>query len=150
MQIKNMIFAGLFSYLDYNYKTLETILLEFNVMDRLNIIKLEENYSFIKKEEYSIYELSKFEKESIGVNIKYDLFDNFSNEKATLIDILIKYEKKGIYEVVCQIEKIQEITTKKQEKMAFLTINSKNKYELVVFSKEYKMIKNKIDRKSVV
>ena len=146
MQIKNMIFAGLFSYLDYNYKTLETILLEFNVMDRLNIIKLEENYSFIKKDEYSIYELSKFEKESIGVNIKYDLFDNFSNEKATLIDILIKYEKKGIYEVVCQIEKIQEITTKKQEKMAFLTINSKNKYELVVFSKEYKMIKNKINK----
>ena len=141
-----MIFSGLFNYLIFNYKTIENIFLQFNMIDRLNIIKLEKNYLFRKEKEYPNKELSRLEKASIGFNLNYDLFKNvYQNKKATLLDILEKYQKTGIYECVCQIEQIKEITTKKQEKMAFMEVNSKNKYEVVIFAKEYQKNKLKLN-----
>ncbi len=73
-------------------------------------------------EEFEFDQLKQFEKDVFGFNIKY-IHDN------TLNDLMVKHQLKPISEkdtfihTIVKIIKIKEVTTKKQELMAFLTLN---------------------------
>lgn len=100
-------------------------------------------------EDYSFKENSMREKKALGINFKFNLFEDKialfkrkNNVNVTTIDkALLEYQhdkmSKNQFLVVFELLEVKEIVTKKNDKMAFLNVRSENNYDITVFSTVY-------------
>lgn len=109
---------------------------------------------FLYKEiaEYSEDELSERERLAFGINVtnhvlsKYE--DQIKNQGLLSID---EYLELGSGNILAQVVRSKEITTKKGDKMAFVTLEDQiSELEIVVFPKEYETYKELLQVKNVL
>jgi len=143
--IQNLIFAGSFDSFNVSKKSLIENLK--NIMDRTK-------YSFVVNtinvvydiEEYSYGYLLNKEREVIGMNIKYNYLAQYSGLYKKGVVKHIEQVKRINYSeisVLGQISSIRHITTKKGDKMAFITlIDETGSIEVTVFPRKYSEIQS--------
>lgn len=123
--VESMIFAGA---LDEFKIARKQMILEYDNSIELakygNILKNKLDERKFSDEEYSFSEIANYEKESLGFNLKYDVFKryNFLKQKYNTKDISLINEEKNI-NVLFIINNIKVIKTKKNQEMAFLAIS---------------------------
>lgn len=137
--LESLIFAGAFD----NFGTKKQLL---NGKDNdFELMMKHFDDAIVKNEEYGNSYLYKKEQEALGLNIKYNIFDDYKDiikkeGLKTVSKINDKYEN-----VIALVESVNEIKTKNGELMAFLTISDDlEKRECVMFPKCYKQLKNEI------
>lgn len=94
-------------------------------------------------DEYSFDEISFYEKEALGFNLKYNLFVKFAplreQRQTTNLDQLVAHRSVTILFIV---RRIRTITTKKGDEMAFLEIyDDTDQVDAVLFPEPYRRIK---------
>ncbi|MGD9887451.1 MAG: DNA polymerase III subunit alpha [Bacilli bacterium] len=95
-------------------------------------------------EEFSFEEISKLEKEALGFNFKYSIFNKFEefknkNKLMNLNDLKVSSQVSAIF----GLKKVKTIVTKKQDVMAFLEIYDDNgRLDAVLFPKGYELYHN--------
>lgn len=120
-------------YMVENYENVIDKLTYLNVLD-MDLKEQEKNVS-----EYTFEEISIFEKEALGFNLKYNLFIKYNSykEKYNCISLADLNEQNLVYSIVC-IRRIREINTKKGDKMAFAEIFDETlNMDAVIFSSDY-------------
>ncbi|MEG2230082.1 MAG: DNA polymerase III subunit alpha [Bacilli bacterium] len=134
--IENLILAGAFDSF-YNRNTLMS-----NIEELVNYGEVSDGLDFditpelIIKEEYSTKDLLDLELEVIGFYLSKHPVTEYINQTHTQLSNLIKGKTA---KTVVLIDRINEITTKKNENMAFLTgSDEQNTIELVMFPSTYK------------
>ena len=95
-------------------------------------------------DEYDFTLMAKYEKEALGINLKYDVFKQFSNLKAKYKTVEIaNLQVDKVSNVLFVIDNYRVITTKKGEEMAFLTISDDtDTIEGVIFPKLFASVEN--------
>jgi DNA polymerase-3 subunit alpha len=104
-----------------------------------------------EKEDFTSEELTQYEKDSINFNYKYSLLDKYKTimEQKKIDDIKTGIKKSSSV-VIGYITKTRTINTKKNEKMAFVTItDSVDDLDLVLFPTSYISLKDKLDNKNI-
>lgn len=154
-QVTNLVYSGAFDYLKYNQRTL---------ISNFNNIKEKENSvaklfgdSFLtdEKEDDSIMTKSNCERNSLGFNLKYNIFDQERrklemeyNQRIVSINEAFMYNHQNRnnteFIVLIKINDIKEINTKKNEKMAFISCESDGNYDLTCFPRIYANVSEKI------
>lgn len=146
-----LISAGVFSSFPYNMKTLSDKIIEYD--DSINIARFTgEAIVFEEVDDYTFAEKQQKEEKHLGFNIIYSpevvllkKFDKmYPGEKtlsvAPVIGNVVEYQN---FFIKAKINKIKEIVTKKNDKMAFLSIEFLNKeYDVTCFPEEYKKLVN--------
>ncbi|MCR1809292.1 DNA polymerase III subunit alpha [Haploplasma modicum] len=148
-QLSNLIYSGALDFLNLNRKTLienisyETVLAE----------KIIKDYIFNIVSDYSFVDNQKYEKESLGYNVKFDILHVIkglekNNKKILLIDKL-NLKNPGIYQTAGIIINKKLHITKKGSKMMFIELSdSKNQLDILVFDRLIESVtaidKNKI------
>ncbi|HNZ50585.1 MAG TPA: DNA polymerase III subunit alpha [Bacilli bacterium] len=95
-------------------------------------------------EEYSFEEISKLEKEALGFNLKYSIFNKYLDFKAknnlvNLNELSISSQVRAVF----AIRRVKPIITKNNETMAFLEIYDDNgRMDGVLFPKVYERYQN--------
>lgn len=158
-QIERLIDAGCFSDFEYNNKTLKTNIPKFLSSDILDILNIMSSSMNIKlEEEYTFLELATMEKKALGINIRYKYFNTIKteferriNQSLLTIDELVDEHNINKIDMtklcVFKIRQLKEIKTKKNDEMAFITIESEKVYEMTAFPKIYGEFKNIINDK---
>ena len=102
--------------------------------------------------DYDYIELVKYENEALGFNYNYSILDAYrSKDEAKDAVSISNLDDSNEKSVLCHIKYISDITTKKQEQMAFITINDGiDTLEVTLFPKFYKEVMNVINHKSKV
>jgi DNA polymerase III subunit alpha len=97
------------------------------------------DYIISKFDEFQIGELTKFEKEALGFNLKYHPLIMYEDVKKNLkLDVLSDLEHQQEIEALAFVEKFKVIQTKAGKQMAFLVIDDGNtQIEVTCFTKEY-------------
>ena len=97
-------------------------------------------------DEFSFDEMAILEKESLGFNLKYNLFIKLNPLKTKEKTVAIRdLRNNTTVKILFIIRRIKEITTKKQELMAFLEINDDTaSIDGVIFPKTYLALKNNL------
>ncbi len=139
--IKEMIHSGCLDEFKISHKSMiDTLDIHINMMKFSTLPGLKEiQYS---KDEYSYGELLDFEKESLGLNIKYNFFDSFSNiyKEKNLIK-LRDIKVNNLARTLGIVKRIKKITTKSSEEMCFIEIEDDiSKCDVTVFPKLFKEI----------
>lgn len=150
--VESLIFAGALD--DFNIPRKQMIL-EYETSIELSnyggILKEKLNEHFFSDEEYTFEEISKLEKEYLGLNIKYDIFKKYFviKEKYKTTDINnVQIGKKNILLFV--ISQIRSIKTKKGDEMAFLEIyDDTDSIDAVMFPEVYNTNKDKLNSGNV-
>lgn len=123
--VENLIFAGALD--EFNIPRKQMVLEYDNSLELAtygNILKNQLSERKFSDEEYTLEEISLYEKEALGFNMKYDIFKQYSVLKK-------KYNTKNIstldvgknINVLFVINNIKVIKTKKNEEMAFISIS---------------------------
>jgi len=120
------------------------------IKDMVNYVKYRfDNNDIIKNNEYDYVELIRFEESALGFNLKYSNLEMYRKDypnTTNLIDLKEEKEK-----VLVTIKFIKEITTKKDEKMAFVTIyDGFMQLECYLFPNKFEEILNIFNEKSKV
>lgn len=97
-------------------------------------------------DEYNFENMSNNEKIALGINLKYDIFKQFSHFKTKYKTTdLCDFKADKVYNVLFVIDNYRVINTKKGEEMAFLTISDDTEsLEGVIFPSLYKTIADSI------
>ena len=143
--IKNLIHAGALD--EFNIPRKQMIL-EYNNSLELSrygeLLKDTLRERSFSDEEYSFEEIMMLEKSALGFNIKYDIFKRYlpMKEKYHICDICDL--KVGKYEnILFVLNRIKEINTKKNQKMAFISLSDETKeIDGVLFTNEYEKYKD--------
>ena len=143
-QIKNLVHAGCFDYLKKERRTVELNLLKLMETDMINMMDFGGSFDIIERSEYPIEELSRLEFESLGSNIKYDLFEKnlkgFIEKfkmRITTIDKVLEYKATGKFNCLVKVESLKVINTTKGEPMCFINGYSESKCGITVFPGTY-------------
>lgn len=101
-------------------------------------------------EEYTFEEISKFEKNALGFNFKFDIFKQYSDvkKKYKTVDICsLQDVAVGSYvNLLFRIDSFNVIKTKKGEEMAFVTMSDDTGViDGVLFPKQYSMIEKDLE-----
>lgn len=118
-----------------------------NIAKYSKILKNEIAKHEFPDEEYNFSEISLYEKETLGINIKFDLFSRYPNTRAKNNAVYISDLKVGMNATIFfVIERITIIKTKKGDEMAFLDIYDDNdRFKgAVMFSTLYSQVKDKL------
>ena len=120
------------------------------IKDMVNYVKYRfDNNDIIKNNEYDYVELIRLEESALGFNLKYSNLEMYRKDypnTTNLIDLKEEKEK-----VLVTIKFIKEITTKKDEKMAFVTIyDGFMQLECYLFPNKFEEILNIFNEKSKV
>lgn len=123
--VENLIFAGALD--EFNIPRKQMVLEYDNSLELAtygNILKNQLGERKFSDEEYTLEEISLYEKEALGFNMKYDIFKQYSSLKKryNTIDISNLRVSKNI-NVLFIINNIKVIKTKKNEEMAFISIS---------------------------
>lgn len=148
-QIERLIDAGCFDDFNYTHNTLKHNLHKILAKDALEVLSImNANLEFDEYEEINFDELSRLEKKALGININYLYFETIKkelekkiNQKLFTLDQMLT-EGMGLKIditrlCIFKIISIKEITTKKGQKMAFLTVQSEQIYEVTIFPRVY-------------
>lgn len=102
--------------------------------------------------EYNYLDLVKYEYEALGFNYNYSILDAYRSSDEAKDSIMISnLDDNNEANILCHIKYISDITTKRQEQMAFITINDGiDSLELTLFPKFYKEVMSEINRKAKV
>ena len=135
--IENLIYSGAFDQFGISKKALIENMK--NVIERCrysfltNIAKLEYD-----KEEYGYGFLLNKEKDVIGMNIRYNYMNQYSKMYQNGSIKYINKISSGSVKILGKITSIRHITTKKNDKMAFITlVDNTGKIDVVVFPSKY-------------
>ena len=140
-----MIDAGILSTFGYNRKTLHQNL--DLILNYVEIIK-DVDESFVEKpelvvvDEYDTHTLMNLELQTFGFYLSNHPVTEYklSNPKSIPLAEVENYFDKEI-ELICLVDKLKEITTKKNEKMAFLNGSDEiSKIEVVLFPRTYENV----------
>ncbi len=147
LRIKNIIALSLIENVIYSGALDEFGLTKKAMIENYKTIIEQDMYSFVKdvikidysKDEYNYGFLKDQEFLAIGLNIKYNFFQQFRGLYQTYqlckINTIMPNQK---VKTLGMIEKVREITTKQNEKMAFMEISDDtSKIEVVIFPKVY-------------
>lgn len=120
------------------------------VKDMVNYVKYRfDNKDIIKNNEFDYVELIRLEESALGFNLKYSNLEMYRKDypnTTSLFDLKEEKEK-----VLVTIKYIKEITTKMDEKMAFVTIyDGFMQVECYLFPSKYDEILNVFNEKSKV
>ncbi len=139
--ITTLIYSGALSPLGYNRKTLIN-----NLDELINYSEISSGFDDefnlkpeIKEyEEYSKNELLKYEIDSLGFYLTDHPVTEYKTLKGvTFISELSKYFDKNV-NIVLLVDRVNEVTTKKGDKMLFITGSDEvNKVDVVLFPKTY-------------
>lgn len=143
--LDSMIDAGILSTFGYNRKTLHQNL--DLILNYVEIIK-DVDESFVEKpelvvvDEYDTHTLMNLELQTFGFYLSNHPVTEYklSNPKSIPLAEVENYFDKEI-ELICLVDKLKEITTKKNEKMAFLNGSDEiSKIEVVLFPRTYENV----------
>jgi DNA polymerase-3 subunit alpha len=149
--IETLIYANAFSEFGVNKKTL------IENLDRVEAFisfhYKDEDFQYVDYDEFSFDFMAMKEKELLGVHFEYHLMHSYHdyirrNRYYVLTDILEK--PLGRYKFVGMISKIKTITTKKQDEMAFVSLEDEfSQADGVLFPRQYQSFKDKIETDKV-
>ncbi len=158
-QVTNLVYSGAFDYLDYNQRTLISNFA--NSKQKENTVAKLFGDSFLTEEEEddSVITKSTNERNSIGFNIKYNIFDQERRAleeeyKQRILSIneafMYNHQNRMITEfiVLVKVNTIKEINTKRNEKMAFISCESDGEYDLTCFPQVYEKYAHKLEEHS--
>ncbi len=158
-QVTNLVYSGAFDYLNYNQRTLISNFA--NSKQKENTVAKLFGDSFLTEEEEddSVITKSTNERNSIGFNIKYNIFDQERralereyNQKILSINeaFMYNHQNKLVTEfiVLIKVNSIKEINTKRNEKMAFIACESDGEYDLTCFPQVYEKYNHKLQENS--
>lgn len=134
-QFDSLVFSGALDYLALNRRTL----IDNNNLSSASYDKFIKDHKITINEDYSFFENAKYEKEVIGINLKYDL----SKIKLKDTYVLSKIpEKTNIFDTLAIITDKKEFLDKNNNKMFFVTISDGlNKLDAVLFDESvFRMI----------
>ncbi len=145
--LESLVISGAFDSFGYNKKTLITNL--DLIINYGELIKdLDRTYALepeiIKVEEYTKKELMEKELEIFGFYLTNNPITDFKSKYNNIIDVKdIEYYFTKNIDIIVMIDKIKEITTSKNEKMAFLTGSDELRTcDIVLFPKTYNKYNN--------
>ena len=98
-------------------------------------------------EEYTFEEISSLEREALGINVKYDIFKQYNSLKAKYktVDVCDLVVGNNI-RVLCVIDRINVIKTKKGDEMAFMSVSDDTgAVDCVIFPNNYQEIKEELE-----
>ena len=118
------------------------------IKDMVNYVKYHfDSSDMIKNEEYSISELIDFEESSLGFNLKYSILDSYKDNDISKDIKQIMDLSEEISNVLVHIKSIKEITTKKNEKMSFITIyDGISTLEVTLFPDKFNEINSELNK----
>ena len=98
----------------------------------------------IKDDEYPFYEISENEFEALGFNLKYNEFIKYNQVREKYkCETLINCSEEKNYNTLAIVRYIREIKTKKNDKMAFITMfDETGEMEGVIFPNTYTKVKS--------
>ena len=98
----------------------------------------------IKDDEYPFYEISENEFEALGFNLKYNAFIKYNQVREKYkCETLINCSEEKNYNTLAIVRYIREIKTKKNDKMAFITMfDETGEMEGVIFPNTYTKVKS--------
>lgn len=95
----------------------------------------------IKNDEYNYDELVEFEEKSLGFNLKYSILESYKDNEISKNSIMLDDLTNEIANVVVHIKSVKEITTKRNDRMAFVTIyDGCTTIEVTLFPEKFKEI----------
>lgn len=150
--VENLIFAGALD--EFNIPRKQMILEYDNSLELAtfgNILKNQLSERKFSDEEYSLEEISMYEKASLGFNMKYDIFKKYEvlKKKYSTKDIALLNNEKNI-NVLFVINNVKLIKTKNNQEMAFISISDETgNIDGTVFPKTYEKYKNILNRGSI-
>ena len=98
-------------------------------------------------EEYTFEEISSLERNALGLNVKYDIFKQYNSLRVkyktiNISDLIVGNNIK----VLCSIDRINVIKTKKGDEMAFMSISDDTgNVDAVLFPKTYQEVKEELE-----
>ncbi|MFW6319922.1 MAG: DNA polymerase III subunit alpha, partial [Bacillota bacterium] len=154
-QYQYLIYAGACDTFGINKQTMinniESII---HFLDYQGDIGLDD-YVFTEVKEFTTSELKAFEQEAIGINLSFDPLKSYAkylkmDQYNTVTDCLTTNQLNQPIKLIAYVSKIKEITTKKGDRMAFLTLEDKVRtMDAVVFPSVYINIANIITENTV-
>lgn len=144
-QVKHLVASGLFVNSEYNERTLDTFINEYNLDQDLTarlFFKVEVNVDTL--DNYDLATLEQNELASLKINIRFNtyktLFNQYLLELPNLVD-LNQINKQPLFtefDTIVYIDNIKETVDSKGNKMGFIKANIENNpIEIVVFSDIY-------------
>ncbi|MDD3170950.1 MAG: DNA polymerase III subunit alpha [Bacilli bacterium] len=146
--VESMIYAGA---LDEFKIPRKQMVMEYDTSLELSnygaILKDKLNKHVFSDEEYSFEEISRLEKEYLGMNLKYDIFRKYLSAKAKYKTIdIVELEVGQKQRILFAINRIKVIKTKKNDNMAFLEIYDETEsIDAVLFPRNYQENADKMD-----
>jgi len=134
--IENLIYASALDEFGLNKKTLKANQSRENLMYAAYLSSvITQKY----EEEYHISELMELERQAYGFNIFYNEYSDLINlRKKHKLESLFESVKKSEFVVIAKVTNIKEITTKTNQKMAFVEIQDETtKIDVTVFTRLY-------------
>lgn len=98
-------------------------------------------------EEYTFEEISSLEREALGINVKFDIFKQYNSLKAKYktVDVCDLVVGNNI-RVLCVIDRINVIKTKKGDEMAFMSVSDDTgAVDCVIFPNNYQEMKEELE-----
>ncbi|MBG0762061.1 hypothetical protein IY230_00350 [Acholeplasma laidlawii] len=141
-EFKQLIYVNALDFTGLNKKTM---ILNSDFEDVFYSTYLQD-YKITETDDYSYLEIMDNERNAIGVNLRYNISEYYKNDfekiGVTSIGEAIKHKKQT--RVIGLIKSIREISTKKNDKMVFLSISDGfSELDLTVFPRDYQGLKVK-------
>ncbi|MGL4589139.1 MAG: DNA polymerase III subunit alpha [Mycoplasmatales bacterium] len=144
-EFQQLIYAGVFDFAQVPKKAFIELLNREKELSNDASVFITKKRVKISTEEFSFTELASYEQKALSINIKYHLFNEISKlvnkVNLTTIERINQYEKVNRnrnFLVLAKLQKVREINTKKDQKMAFLEVLSEfNNYDITVFPEVY-------------
>ncbi len=153
-EIKALVGSGFLDSLSLNRKTLIETLLNYSKEELMILSANKEKIKIKNVDDYEFLENAKIESDALGFNIKYSpkdyLVSKFNKKypSITLTPLTFKFKDLEVsknYFIIGTITAKKEITTKTDQKMAFLSIKDSNKeVEITCFPNEYTKYKKEL------
>ena len=110
--------------------------------DMINYVKYRfDSAEIIKNDEFSYDTLVELEEKSLGFNLKYSILESYKDNEISKNTIMLNELKDEIANVLVHIKSVKEIVTKKNDRMAFVTIyDGIATIEVTLFPEKFKEI----------
>ncbi|MBN2540950.1 MAG: DNA polymerase III subunit alpha [Bacilli bacterium] len=149
--IEALIFAGVFDDFKQNKRTMIE-----NLPKLISFVEFEyknETFHFLEYEEYEYEILHEKEKELLGLNFQYHILNKYEEvikkNKYMLVSDVLESLKENVY-FIGVISRIKQITTKKQEEMAFIEVEDIfQNVDTTFFPRTYSLYKTKLKKGEV-
>ncbi len=148
-QIYNLVFSGLFSHSKLNEKSIINYILDKSNIDIDALGFFNQQIGIIEVDNFSLKQCEEYEYQALGLNIKYNTFENYYvqfkkvNPKIILIEEIDIHYNNQAYDVIGVLKEISEFKTKTGDIMAELIIKSiTSEYKVMIFKGEYSKYKN--------